>query len=403
MLEWYDFVVYASFALQISRAFFSGRSEFTSLLATFITFGVGFFARPVGALLFGNYADRAGRRASLSVTVLLMALGTLIIAICPTTAEIGITAPMFLVFARLIQGLSAGGEIGGALAFLVECAPASRRAFYASFQELAQGGALVLCGLFTAIVTSYFSSSQVNEWAWRIPFLFGMVIAPVGFYIRRHVAESELFLGETRRAALNTSWRTIWTEHWKPLLVGMGLIVIANVTMYVLLYMPTFAHVVLKIPQSDGGFSLIIVGVVIMTCPLAGILADRFSRKAVMLCASVCLAIYPYPAFCYLTSHATTGSLVAVQTGLAVPLAVYAGPVSALLPELFPTNVRSTGAGLSYSLAVTIFGGFTPAIISALVHYTGSELAVAYWLIASAAISTVSLCAVQDRGHQELV
>lgn len=402
MLEWYDFIVYASFAVQISHTFFSGRSEFASLLATFITFGVGFFARPLGAVVFGNYADKAGRPAALSLTVLLMALGTLVIAICPTTAKIGIAAPMVLAFGRLVQGVSAGGEIGGALALLVECAPAPRRAFYAAFQPMAQGGALLLCAVLAIIVNSCFSISQVNEWAWRIPFLFGIVIAPVGFYVRRQIPETELFVAQTRMAASNTPWRAIWTEYWKRLLVGIGVTVVGTVSTYVVLSMPTFAHVVLKIPQANADASLIIVGIVTMACPLSGILADRFSRKAVMLCASTSVVIYAYPAFCYLAGHATAGSLVVVQTGLAVLLAIYTGPASALLAELFPTTVRSTGAALSYGLSVTIFGGFTPAIISVLVHYTDNVRVVGYWLMASAAVSVVSLLAVQDRSRQEL-
>src|SRR5262249_48647983 len=161
--------------------------DFTSLMEAFITFGIGFLARPFGAVLFGVYADRVGRGAALKITVLLMALSTMMIALCPTAASIGIAAPIVLVLARLIPGVSAGGESGGAVAFLMEYAPVSRRASYTAFQQTGQGGAIFLCGLMATLVTTCFSKSQVNEWAWRIPFLFGIVIAPVGFYIRRHV------------------------------------------------------------------------------------------------------------------------------------------------------------------------------------------------------------------------
>ena len=219
-MEWYDFIVFATFAVQISHAFFPEKSEFASLMATFLTFGVGFLARPLGAAIFGGYADRVGRRAALTATVLLMALSTLIIAVCPTARTIGIAAPLILILARLMQGFSAGGEIGGALALLVEYAPASRRAFYAAFQQMAQGGALVLFGLLAVIINSWFSNSQVNRWAWRIPFLFGIMIAPIGFYIRSQLSDPQIFLAQARKKTATAPIRSIFTEYWKPLLIG---------------------------------------------------------------------------------------------------------------------------------------------------------------------------------------
>jgi MHS family proline/betaine transporter-like MFS transporter len=402
VLEWYDFIVFTTFAVQISHAFFPGKSNFTSLMAALITFGVGFLARPFGAAFFGEYADKAGRRAALTLTFLLMALGTLLIAICPTTAMIGAAAPIILVLARLIQGISAGGEIGGALALLVEYAPASRRAFYSAFQQSAQGGTLLLCGLIATILNFTFSESQVNEWAWRIPFLLGIVIAPVGFYIRRQVKEPDLFVNQTRTREPRKPLRSLLVERWKSLVLGIGVGVVATVSIYVVLYIPTFAHELLNVPRSDGYISLMIVGLIAMLCPLSGILADRFSRKSVMLFGAGCFMIYPYPAFRYLVSHPTGGSLIAVQLGLAIILVIYSGPISAWLAELFPTKVRSTGIALAYGLSVTIFGGFTPAIIAALTNYTGSKLAVAFWLMLSAFVSTISLLAGPDRSRQAL-
>jgi MHS family proline/betaine transporter-like MFS transporter len=401
-LEWYDFIVYTAFAVQISHAFFPGKSDFTSLMATLITFGVGFFARPFGAALLGAYADRAGRKTALTLTVLLMACGSFMIAVCPTAATIGIAAPIILFFARLLQGFSAGGEIGGAIALLAEDAPVARRAFYAAFQSTAQGAAFVLCGLVALIVTSCFSSSAVNAWAWRLPFLLGIAIAPVGFYIRRHIAEPELFTAQKRNALQEIPIRLVFTKHLKSLLIGMGVVVVGTVVTYITLYLPTYAHQVLKISQSNGYAALIIVGMIAMASPVAGMLADRFSRRVVMLLTALCFIVYPYPAFYYLSHHASDGTFIAIQASLAILMWMYEGPSSALLSELFPTVVRSTGTALAYGLSVAIFGGFTPAIISALVKYTGNNLSVAYWLMLSAVLSTVSLLAVQDRSRSEL-
>lgn len=403
MLEVYDFIVYTTFAVQISHAFFPLKNDFTALLATLITFGISFVARPLGAALFGTYADRAGRKAALTLTVLLMACGSFMIAVCPTAATIGMAAPIVLFFARLLQGFSAGGEIGGALTLLAESAPAPRRAFYTAFLQTAQGAAVVLCGVVALIVTSSFSSSQLNAWAWRLPFLFGILIAPVGFYIRRQLPEPEVFSAQKRKAIQEVPLRLIFTKHLKSLLIGMGLIVVGTIAFYVTLYMPIYAHEVLGISQFNSNLTVILVGAIVMTCPVAGMLADRFSRKSVMLFAAVCLFIYPYPAFYYLTHHPNGGVLIAVQTIMAMLIAMYTGPGSVLLTELFPTSVRSTGVALSYSLSVAIFGGFTPAIVAALVNYTGNKLAVAMWLMFGAVLTSISLLAMKDRSRMELL
>ncbi len=402
MLEWYDFIVFSTFAVQISHAFFPSKDPFISLLATLLTFGVGFLARPLGAVIIGGYADKAGRRAALTLTILMMALGTLLIALCPPFSAIGVAAPVILVAARLIQGVSAGGEIGGALAMLVEYAPPARRGYIAAFQQLAQGGAFLLCGLLATIVTSAFASDEVNRWAWRLPFLFGIVIAPIGFYIRKRVVDPLMFSAHTKEAAHSAPVKQVIERHWRDVVVGIGVVIAWTVSTYVTLFMPTFAFKTLGIPQANAYLALFVVGVIVMLCPLAGKLADRYSRKSVMMVAAVGLVIYPYPAFLYLTQHPTGGTLIALQCGLALLMALYTGPASALLAELFPTRVRSTGTAITYGFAVAIFGGFTPAIVSALVNYTGNKLSIGIWLTAAAAISFVALMFVKDRSRQEL-
>lgn len=403
MLEWYDFIVFSIFAVQISQAFFPSKDPFISLLATLLTFGVGFLARPLGAVIIGAYADKAGRRAALTLTILMMALGTLLIGICPSFSTIGIAAPLLLVVARLIQGVSAGGEIGGALAMLVEYAPPARRGYIAAFQQLAQGGSFLLCGLLASIVTSAFASDEINRWAWRLPFLFGIVIAPIGFYIRRSVVDPTLFSEHAKEASHGAPIKLVVVQHWRSVVVGIGVVIAWTISTYVTLFMPTFAFKTLGIPQANGYLALFVVGIIVMLCPLSGKLADHYSRKSVMMIAAIGLFAYPYPAFLYLTQHPTGATLIALQVGLSLLMALYTGPASALIAELFPTRVRSTGTAITYGLAVAIFGGFTPAIISALVNYTGNKLSVALWLMAAATISFVALIFVKDRSRQELV
>lgn len=398
-LEWYDFILYATFAAPISHAFFPGKDEFTSLLVTFITFGISFGARPVGAAVLGGYADRAGRKAALTVTVLLMASGSLIIAVCPTAATIGVAAPIILFLARLLQGFSAGGEIGGAMALLAEDAPPRRRCFYLAFQGMGQGAAIVLCGVAALVVNSCFSVSQVNAWAWRLPFFFGIVIAPVGFYIRRHVAEPELFSSQRDKP---TPLRWIFAKHLKSLLIAGGLGIIGTVGSYVTLYIPTYAHNVLGISRSNSLIPLIVVGCIAMASPLAGIFADRFHRKSLMLLAAFGLVVCPYPAFYYLTRHPTIGTLLAVLTILALLLTIYTAAAIVLLTEIFPTSARATGIGLAYSLTVAIFGGFTPAIVSALMVYTGNKLMIGVWMTICGVLSFVALLFAKDRSQMEL-
>lgn len=401
-LEWYDFVLYGIFAVQIAHTFFPQQNEYTSLLAAFITFGVGFLARPVGAAIFGAYADKAGRGRALTLIVLFMATGTLGIAFCPAASRVGIAAPIILVIARLIQGASAGGEFGGATALLVESAPDSRRGFYSSFQQLSQGLALCLCGVMGLLVTSIFTKAQFNAWAWRIPFLLGAAIAPVGFHIRSKISEPELYAAQRNKAEQGRPLRTTFLEHWRQLLTGIGIVVLLTVGVYTLLYIPVFAYSVLKIPQSNAYMGMILTGLTPLACPLGGMLADRFSRKSVMLCATICIVACAYPGFRSLTQHPTVGRLLVLQIVLGIILSFYAGPMVALLGEIFPTVVRSTGVALAYSLAASIFGGFTPAIVSALAHSTGNKLAVAFWLTASAAISGLALLTVRDLSRERL-
>ena len=397
MFEWYDFTIYAAFAIPISKSFFPADNEVVSLLLSFVTFGLGFVARPFGAAFLGGYADRKGRRNALSLTILLMALGTAVIAFCPAYDRIGLAAPIIILVARLIQGFSAGGEIGGAVSTLVEHAPADRRALYGSFQQLSQGASTMLSGLVAIVIALALSPAQIGEWGWRLAFAVGLVIAPVGLYIRRELEDAPVFKDAIDRHKGELPIRIVIRDHWRAILVGMMIVMLWTVAQYLSNYFPTFAVRELKVSLSTSYLGPLVVGAVLLFCPIVGVLADRFRRKNVMIVGALGLLVSAYPAFSFLIAWPTPEHVVITQIVIASFMLVYTAPASAVLAELFPTAVRATGISVTYSLGVAIFGGFTPAIITALISWTAAPVSVAFYLMGAAAVSLIAVIALTDR------
>ena len=402
MLEWYDFTIYAAFAIPISKSFFPADNEVVSLLLSFVTFGLGFVARPFGAAFLGGYADRKGRRNALSLTILLMALGTGIIALCPGYDRIGLAAPIIILGARLIQGFSAGGEIGGAVSTLVEHAPPARRGLYASFQQLSQGGSTMLSGLVAMTIALTLSPADVAAWGWRLAFGVGLLIAPVGLYIRRELEDAPIFTDKAADHPAEMPIRLVLRDHWRAVLAGMLVVMLWTVAQYIANYFPTFATRELKVSLSQSYLGPLVVGTVLLFCPLVGALADRFRRKRVMIVGALGLLVVAYPAFAYLIASPSTDRLVATQITVAFFMLIYTAPASAVLAELFPTPVRATGISLTYSLGVAIFGGFTPAIITALIGWTGQPVAVAFYLMGAAFVSLIAVLLLTDHTGEVL-
>lgn len=387
LLEIYDFIAYGIFAVPISKAFFPVDNEFVSLLLTFVTFGMGFLARPIGALVIGAFADRSGRKAALSLTILMMAGGTAVIAFCPTYAQIGLAAPLLVVAGRLLQGFSAGGEVGGAVATLLENAPAGQRGFYGALQQMSQGCGVLVAGVVGVILTTLFTQAEIIGGAWRLAFVVGLLIGPVGFYIRLKIDETPEFRAIEKTARDHAILPQI-LSHWLPILLGVGIMVLWTVATYVSNYFTTYAvrEVHLSLQQSYVG--QISYGITMLIgCPLAGRLSDALGRSACLLIGGVGIACVAYPTFWFLVNHPSVYALCAAQVIIAIFLAIYASTASVVLGELFPTAVRATGVSLSYSFGVTIFGGFTPVIVTALLGYTGDKLSIAYYLIGAAVIS----------------
>jgi MHS family proline/betaine transporter-like MFS transporter len=391
-LEWYDFVVYAFLAGTIAKLFFPAGNETASLLLTLATFGVGFVMRPVGAILLGSLADRAGRKTALMLTILLMGLGTAIMAFAPTFASIGWVAPVLIVTARLIQGFSAGGELGSATAFMIESAAPGRRGFGASWQQTSQAATLVVGSLLGAAVTGLMPVQDLEAWGWRIPFLIGLLIVPVGLFMRNQIDESAEFagLGEARE---KNPLRRVFASQGRQLVSGLGLVIVWTVcTYFFLIYMPTYATRQLGLAQSASllanSAGLVILMVLV---PMFGALSDRIGRKPLLVGSAAGIAVLAYPLISVLAKFPGVGTLMTVQAIMAVLIAAFTGPAPAALGELYPTHVRSTGMSLAYNGAVTIFGGFAPFIATWLIATTGNALAPAYYVVAAAVASLVAL------------
>ncbi|WP_241172485.1 MFS transporter [Burkholderia gladioli] len=397
-LEWYDFTVFSFMVVVIAELFFPSSSEYASLLLTTATFGVAFFMRPIGGIVLGLYADRAGRKAALSLVILLMTAGIFLIAAAPTYAAIGIGAPLLIVFGRLLQGFSAGGEFGSATAMLIEAAPRGRRGFYGSWQMSSQSAALLVGALVGTLVTHGLSSEALHAWGWRVPFLLGLLIGPIGYYLRRHLADSEVFLA-SKASARRVTLGEVFSRHGREVLCGLGSVIALTVTIYVLIsYLPTFAVKQLKLPYAESFYAVIVGGLLLtVLTPLAGAWSDRIGRKTLSLWSLVATLALIYPLFLWLDAAPSVGRLVLVQGLLAITLSGYYGPFGAMIAELFPAQVRSTGLSLAYNVAVMLFGGFGQFIVTWLIKATGTPLAPTYYVMAGLALSVIAVACMPRR------
>jgi MHS family proline/betaine transporter-like MFS transporter len=393
-LEWYDILAYGYFAVTISKLFFPTADPTTALLLTFGTFGVSYLMRPLGALVLGAYADRAGRRAAMLLSIVIMTIGTGLMAIMPTYGTIGIAAPIAVLIARLLQGFAVAGEFGSATAFLVEHSK-ERKGFFASFQWFGQGLAAVLASLFGVILFGWLTTDQLESWGWRLPFFFGLLIGPIGLYIRKHVGETPEF---REQGPATAPVRQMFTEYWDRLLMCIGIVVLSTSSNYIILYMPTYAIKQLHLPQSLG-FTATLIGGLLLTfgAPYFGHLSDRVGRVRLMVIVCLLFAVSAYPAFVLLVANPSLAGIVAIVCWLSLLKAAYSGTLPALMAELFPIATRSTGIAVAYNTSVPIFGGFAPFIAAWLVATTGSPLAPSYYLIATALLSLAVLVVIHMR------
>jgi MFS transporter, MHS family, proline/betaine transporter len=390
MLEWYDFAVYGFLASVIAKVMFPADDPTASLLLSVGAFGVGFLTRPVGALVFGALADRKGRKLALLLTFGLMGAATFAIGLIPSFAVIGIAAPLLVVLARLLQGLAAGGAIGGATAMLTEHAPPGRAGFFASWQAASQAGALLLGALAAATISALVSPEHLNAWGWRVPFFASAVIVPLGLYIRRRVDDPEAFV---RQRAASSPMRLLWRTHRAAVARGFGITIIWTVSTYFFfVYVPLYAHTVLKLPMSTTLFTnSLALALMLGIAPVAGHLSDRLGRYHLMIAAAVAIVLLIRPGFGFLLNHPHASALAAFQAVSAVLAALFIGPAPAAIAELFPISVRSSGMGLAYNFSVTVFGGFAPLIATSLIARTGNPLSPTWYVMFSCGLSLLAL------------
>jgi len=387
-LEWFDIAVYAFFARYIANEFFPTQDTSVSMLLTFGSFGISFLIRPLGAIILGSYADRYGRKNALLLSITLMTIGCAMIVLMPGYATIGLAAPLLILLARLIQGFSAGGEFGSSTAFLVEHFP-QRKAFIASWQFATQGASTLLASAFGLGLTQWLSEDDLQQWGWRIPFIFGLLIGPVGLYIRRNIQEPVHF---TLKKTAHSPLKILIASQHKPLFLAIGLMVISTGINYMLNYIPAFATENLHL-DSKSAFAATLVGGVILTVvtPLVGLMAEKIGRRPLMWTSLTLLMLTIYPAFRVVVNDHTTTLLVLLVSWLALLKSIYFATLPSMMADLFPIDTRASGMAISYNVAVTVFGGFAPLICSLLINLTGTSLAPGYYLMALVIFSSYAL------------
>jgi MHS family proline/betaine transporter-like MFS transporter len=399
--EWFDYGIFGMFAPIISKLFFPAGSEVTSMLLTFATFAVAFAMRPLSGVLFGLYADRLGRKRALTLMIIMMAVGTGMIGLLPTYAAIGIAAPLLMVVARLIQGISVGGEFANATAMLVEYSPENRRGYYGSFQMVSQALGFTAGALLAYLATTYASPASLESWGWRLPFLLGILIGPFGYWLRSNIDETPEFQRylQSMQKPANTPLVELFTVHPRELVVGFCIVVMGTVSYYVmLLYIPIYAVRQLGLPMSGVQLSSVLSTVLIVIfCPFAGSLSDRIGRRKIVLPAAIIYAVVVWLAVHQLLAEPSLGRLIIAQMATSLVMAFLWGPTPVMLMELLPVGVRSTGVGLIYNVAVALFGGLAPFIVTWLISATGDKASPAYYVAFSALVGVFGLLLLRER------
>lgn len=393
-LEMYDFMVYAYYASYIAREIFPSSSAYASLMMTLGTFGAGYLMRPLGAVVLGAYVDKHGRRSGLILTLLLMAVGTLVIACTPAYRTIGVIAPLVVVLGRLLQGFSAGVEVGGASVYLSEMATPGHRGFYCAWQSASQQVAVVFAALLGVALSAIVPPEGMIAWGWRVPFFIGCMIVPLLFWLRRSLAETEAFLKQKRHPGVSEILASL-ASNWKIVVIGVFLSTMTTVCFYLITaYTPTYGIEVLHLTSRESLMVTLCVGLSnFFWLPTGGAISDKIGRRPLLIAITVTAVLTAYPAMLWLVSDPSTSRLLIVELWLSMFFGVYNGAMIPHLAEIMPPEIRTSGFSLAFSLATAIFGGFTPAICTYLIHETGNRAMPALWLSFAAVCGLVAALA----------
>ena len=389
-LEFFDFITYSFFAVVIGQLFFPVKSSTLGLMLALGSFGIAFLARPVGGLVLGLYADRSGRKPAMTLTLILMAAGSLGVALAPNYAQIGVWAPIWLVSARLLQGFSLGGEVGASTSMLLEYADDHSRGYFGSFQFVSQGLSSLLGAAIATLLSNTLSHDQLYSWGWRIPFFIGVLLVPIGVYIRRHLDETLGPLAHKDKSATATI-KDAFQTHAKLIWSGVLLVLGGTVATYtIVFYIPTFATHFLHMPLSLTLWASVTASAILIPVSIyAGRLSDRFGRIPVTWWARLALIALVVPGFMLLVAYPTGQVLIGVVAVLSVLLALQASPGITFITELYPRPIRATSLSVVYSVGVAIFGGSAQLIVTWLIQRTGSDLAPAWYMIGATVLSSL--------------
>lgn len=398
-LEQFDFFLFGFYAAAIGKAFFPSTNETASLLNTFGVFWLGALMRPVGAIVLGAYIDRIGRRQGLIVTLGIMAFGTVVIAFCPSYATIGIAAPIIVLIGRLLQGFSAGVELGGVSVYLAEIATPGNRGFYTSFQSSSQQVAIFVASILGYILSEMMPADTVAAWGWRIPFFVGCLIIPLIFVLRRTLEETPAFLAMRKHPTTREVFASA-LANWRIVVLGMMIAILTTTTFYfVTVYTPTFGKTVLKLSTQDALLVTLLVAVTnFIWNPVGGALSDRIGRKPVLLAIAGLSLVTAYPALHWLVAAPTFGKLLTVEMMFSFYFGIYSGTMLGALVEIVPAHVRTTCFSLAFALAAALFGTFTPFASTWLIDYTGNKAAPGAWLMFAALLGIIAASIVYRDG-----
>ena len=391
LLEMYDFMVFGYYAAAIGKAFFPSGNAFVSLMLALATFGAGFLMRPLGAIILGAYADRHGRRAGLILTLSLMSVGIFSIACTPGYATIGLIAPLLVLVGRLLQGFSAGMELGGVSVYLSEIATPGHKGFYVSWQSGSQQLAVMLAALVGVVLSSALPAEKMTSWGWRIPLLLGCAIIPFLFRLRRSLEETDEFVARRHRPNASEILRSL-IANWNTVLIGTMMVTMTTVSFYMITaYTPTFGNSVLHLTSVESLVVTLCVGASnLLWLPVMGSLSDKIGRRPLLIACTLLMLASAYPAMLWLVRDPSFSQLLAVELWLSFIYASYNGAMVVFLTEIMPVDVRTSGFSLAYSLATALFGGFTPAISTYLIHRTGNRAIPGLWLSFAAACGLVA-------------